>query len=139
MLQQGTNCMSSQKLQRDYTNCLKMSGAKPSAQAILGMLKKNYKFRSGILGVNDKLEIVFSDLFIDPLKKSPVNTSVDEANRASATGIVAFDVCEANAFVSDSKFIRKLDSICESAGLTLIDLMLFGTDDWMSLRQQNRI
>jgi hypothetical protein len=131
--------MSSQKMQRDYTNCTKLAGAALSAQAILGMIKKDLKIRSGILGVNDKLEIVSSQFSTAQLKTTTVSSSMNEANLANATGIVAFDVIDGNIFVSDSKFIRKLNSICDSAGLTLIDIMLFGTDDWMSLRQQNRI
>lgn len=131
--------MSPGKMQREYTDYIKMAGAELSARAILDILKKNSHVCSGVLGVNDNLEIVSRHLFIESLQLSTVNFSIDEATRANATGLVAFDIFEGNTFLSDSKLIGKLNSICESAGLTLIDLMLIGTDDWMSLRQQNRI
>ena len=126
-------------MQREYTNDIKMAGAELSARAILGILKNNSQVRSGILGLNDNLEIVYRHFFSKALKSARTNSKIEEARRENATGVIAFDVFEGNVFVSDSKLIAKLNSICEAAGLTLIDLMLFGTDDWISLRQQNRI
>jgi hypothetical protein len=131
--------MSLNKMQSENTDRIILSGADLSAQSILNILKKERHVRSGVLGVNDKLEIVSSHFFSESLKTSPINSCFDEASRANATGVVAFEVIDGNIFVSDSKFIEKLNNICESAGLTLIDLMLFGSDDWMSLRQQNRV
>jgi hypothetical protein len=131
--------MSSGKMQREYTDNIKMAGAELSAQAILDILRKNSHVRSGMLGVNDKLEIVSHHFFNEKLKLAQINSSIDEASCTNATGVVFFDVFEGNVFVADSRFIAKLNSICESGCLTLIDLMLFGSDDWMSLRQQNRI
>jgi hypothetical protein len=126
-------------MQRENTHYIKMAGAELSAQAILDILKENNQIHSGVLGVNDKLEIVFRRFFCEELKLSSTKSMIKEFICASATGVIAFDVFEGHIFKSDPKFIAKLNRICESAGLTLIDLMLFGTDDWMSLRQQNRI
>lgn len=131
--------MSSDKMQSEYTDRIILAGADLSAKAILNLLKNDQHIRSGVLGVNDKLEIVSSHFFSESLKTSNVNSSFDEARCANATGVVAFDVFDGKIFVSNSKFIEKLNRICESAGLTLIDLMLFGSDDWISLRQQNRV
>ena len=126
-------------MQREYEGYSKVTGAETLSNLILDILKNDLNIRSGILGTNDKLEIVSRHLSSDRLKLIPVTSNIDEACRSHATGIIAFDNFDGNIFVSDSSLIKKLRSACESAGITLIDVMLFGTDDWLSLRRQNRL
>ena len=120
-------------------NALKMTDAEISSHIILNVLKHNAIVRSGIFGINNQLEIVSRCLKYDKLKNIPLALNIDEISRSGATGIIAFDCVSENLFVSDSNLIRRMKSICESAGIILIDVMLFGTDGWLSLRRQNRL
>jgi len=126
-------------MQRDHNDILKMTDAEVSSHIVLDVLKNNSQVRSGLIGINNKLEIVSRILACDRLKNIPLTLNIDEACQSFATGIIAFDCLDQNLFVSDSNLIRRMKSICESAGITLIDVMLFGTDDWLSLRRQNRL
>jgi len=126
-------------MQRGYDGHLEMTGSDVLSHVILDILKNNERIHSGILGTNDQLEIVSRHLSYDRLNNIPLTFNIDEACRSHATGIIAFDHFDEKIFVSDSNLIRRLKSICESAGITLIDVMLFGTDDWLSLRRQNRL
>ena len=126
-------------MQRGHTHYSKMAGAELASQVIMEMLNGNLELRSGILGLNDQLEIVSSHLSNDRLKMIPLSSSIDEVRRSNGTGIIAFDNSSGNLFISDSNLIGRLKNVCESAGITLIDVMLFGTEDWLSLRRQNRL
>ena len=124
---------------RENTDHVVMAGAEFSAEVILSHLKNNGDCRSGFLGVNDQLKIVSSEFFKCNLKHSSFIFELDDKYLERTTGIVAFDLVDNNLFVSDSTMLNKLNCSCEALGITLIDVMLFGADDWISLRQQNRL
>ena len=116
-----------------------ITGAESSAKAILSQLMNNGDCRSGFLGVNDKLKIVSSRFFKCNLKNVSFIFDMEDRDLERTTGIIAFDLVDNNLFVSDSTVLNKLNCSCEALGITLIDVMLFGADYWISLRQQNRL
>lgn len=116
-----------------------MAGAELSAKAIQEILDANPQICSGFLEVNDKLEVVSRHFFNTRLSISAILSCINEDVYGHSTGCIFFDTFEGKVFISQSKFIVELNRICDSAGLTLIDFMLFGTDDWVSLRQNNRL
>jgi len=58
-------------MQRDHNDILKMTDAEISSHIILDVLKNNSHVRSGLIGINNKLEIVSRILACDRLKNIP--------------------------------------------------------------------
>lgn len=133
------NYESFKEMINEHSDHVRMTGAELSAQAILSHLENNIDCRSGILGINDQLNVVSSKYFKCDLRNVSIMSELDEIYLANATGIIAFYLVDNNIFISHSTIINKLNCSCEALGITLIDVMLFGAQDWISLRQQNRL
>lgn len=118
---------------------MQMAGSERSAHYIQSILKKNANIRSGIIGVNIDVDVVFENLFDTQLDLIPTQQWIADARVSNADGILAFDTILDDTFVSRSAILAKLKSGCEAANIELVDVMLFGTRDWISLRRQNRI
>lgn len=118
---------------------MQMAGSERSARYIHSILKTNRKVRSGIIGVNTNVGVVFEKLFDTQLDLIPTQQWIAAARVSNAEGILAFDTVLNNLFVSKSAQLAKLKSACEAANIELVDVMLIGTNDWVSLRRQNRL
>jgi hypothetical protein len=112
-----------------HSDYLRMAGAELSAQAIISHLKNDFDCRSGILGTDDQLRVVSSKLFKCDIRNVSLVSEIDEIFLDNATGILAFYLVDNNLFISHSSVINKLKCSCEALGITLIDVMLFGTED----------
>ena len=89
--------------------------------------------------MNNKLEIVNYQLFSCNLENVSLFNLIDKQFKKSATGIIAFDVANNDIFISRSNINEKLMFECEANQVDLVDIMLFNADDWISLRQHNRL
>lgn len=114
-----------------------LGGAAWAAQAISEMLSDDVQCRSGIVGVNDQLQIVSVRTYHHGLCDVPAFPAVIEAMQASATGVVAFEILENGELHAADSLIQRLLASCEAARATLLDILLYSPDGWNSLRQDN--
>lgn len=118
---------------------MQMAGSERSARFILSILRANKNTKSGILGVNVNLDVVFKRLFNSQLQLIPTKQWIDDTRVPNITGIIAFNTAKGDIFISKASQIERLKSACDATNVELVDLMLFGPKDWISLRRQNRI
>jgi len=123
----------------EQTEIVRLADAKSSDQAIRSIMKLNQHCRSGVIGVNDALDMVSYRLYIYPLSKIRLSSAIAELYLPDVAAVLAFDIVKDNKFVSNSVLINNLKSTCEICAIDLIDLMLIGPDTWISLRQHNRL
>lgn len=117
----------------------RLTDAKLSALAIRSLIKSNPEYNSGIIIMNNNLEIINYQLFRCNLENVSLFNFIDKQFKTSATGIIAFDVTNNDIFISRSNINEKLMFECEANQVDLVDIMLFNADDWISLRQHNRL
>lgn len=116
-----------------------LSGAESTAELIKSWLIDEKRTRSGLLGVSDVLQVTSVRTFQHGLSESALSLALDEAVRASATGVVAYEVVEGRpSFNAD--LIGNFTRACESLNVTLLDVMLYSPHvpkGWLSARQRD--
>jgi len=123
----------------EQSDIVNIAGIKLAAQEILNIIALNQNCSSGILVVNNNLDIVVTKLFNCSINDVSLSMVIDEVHPAHAAGIIAFDIANSNAFISNAALNKKLKLICEAIDIELIDLILIKDNTWISLRQHNRL
>lgn len=126
-------------MNKDLLREPKLAGAQSTVETISNLLMTRGQFRSGIIGVDDKLEIVSIETFQCALDQISVEIVLEYASQNQATGIVTFEIFPNNRFCMNGSFINTLLASCEDAHIALLDVILYSKQDWSSLRQQNII
>ena len=87
---------------------MQMAGSERSARLILSILRANRSTRSGIIGVNINLDVVFKRLFDAQLELIQTQHWIAETQASNVDGIIAFDTAKNDIFISKSGQIAKL-------------------------------
>jgi len=126
---------------REPLNPPTLTGAESTAKIIKNWLIDEKKSRSGLLGVNDALQVVSVRTFQHGLTQASLRVALDDAIRGSGTGVVAYGVSPEGSRPSfDPNLIEKLSLACEYLNVTLLDVVIFSSlvpKGWLSARQQN--
>jgi DNA repair protein RadC len=117
----------------------KLAGAQSTVEIISNLLMTQGQLQSGIIGVNDKLKMVFIETFQCALDKIAIEVVLEFAVQKNVTGVVTFEVFPNNQLCMNRRFINKLLASCEVVKIVLLDVILYSKQDWASLRQQNII
>lgn len=105
--------------------------------AISNLVATDSQCRSGILGLNDQLEITTARTFAEGLQLLPSITASLEASTDHATAIIAFDLMQTVDRLAENGMVKRLAAGCEATNLTLLDVMVISESGWNSLRQKN--
>jgi hypothetical protein len=117
-----------------------LTGTESTAKIIRSWLIDEKKTRSGLIGVNDALQIVAVRTFQHPLTLPALSFSLEEPVRGSATGIVAYGVVDESRPSFDTDLIGRFAQTCEALNMTLLDVIIYSSGlpkGWLSARQQN--
>lgn len=119
-----------------------LAGAETTANILKTWLVDEKKTRSGVIGVDNALQIVSVRTFQHTLTQPALSLALSEAIQASATGVVAYSVAEGEFPTFDQDFTNKLANACEARNVTLLDVMIYSQHvprGWLSARQQGII
>jgi hypothetical protein len=119
-----------------------LAGPEATATIVKTWLVDGRKTWSGVIGVDDALQVVSLRTFQNLLTPPALNSGLGEAIQASATGIVAYQVTEGERPAFDRAATARLTTACEALNITLLDVMIYSQQlpgGWLSARQQNII
>lgn len=119
-----------------------LAGAESAAKIIKDWLVDQKKTRSGIIGVDDALQVVSVQTFPHSLTQPGLKSALGESLRASATGIVAYSVADGAGPFFDPVSARRLAASCEAINATLLDVIIYSPNvpkGWLSAREQGVI
>jgi hypothetical protein len=116
-----------------------LSGADRSASIIKQLLIDEHHSRSGLLGVDEALQIVSAHSFEQLPTQNLLNSALRDCAAASAAGVVTYSVSEEGCPVLDVLAISRLAITCQAIGMILLDSFVFppaGEEGWISARQR---
>jgi hypothetical protein len=120
-----------------------LTGSVATAELIKAWLVDREETHSGLLGVNDNLQIVSVRTFQHGLTPAALGLAIAEASEASATGVVAYTTgTRGERPTFDVSLIVNFLGACESLKLTILDVIIYSPatpNGWLSARQQNLI
>lgn len=118
-----------------------LTGSESTAEWIKSWLIDEKETQSGLLGVNNALEIVSVRTFQHGLTRPTLSMALGEALRAKATAVVVYGIATGGERPSfDAALFLDLTNACEYLNVTLLDVVTFSPAaprTWSSARQQN--
>lgn len=114
----------------------KLAGAERAIKIISDLANADPKLKSGIFGLNNALEILYTNKsyrLLNDARTFHVLTRLE----SDVTGIVLFAVFKNEPFSVSRKFIHKMERFCEAMQISLLDIIFYSQQGSASLRQQN--
>jgi hypothetical protein len=119
-----------------------LAGAETTAKIVKTWLVDEQKTRSGVIGVDNALQMVSVRTFQHLLTQPALHLGLGEAIQASATGVVAYSVADGERPSFDTVATAKLAAACDALNMTLLDVMIYSPKlpkGWISARRQGMI
>ena len=123
-------------MERNIYTKTKLAGVEPAITLIAKLVTNDTKVKSGIFGLNDKLELIYTKRIYNTLNNSKIFHILARLEN-DVTAVVLFAVFDKEPFSVSKRFIRKMVSFCEATQISLLDIIFYSPQGSASLRQQN--
>jgi hypothetical protein len=123
----------------DQSESVRFPNAELSVKEIRLLTESNPQCRSGVIGVDDKLEMVSYRLLNCQLNEIQLPAIFADMASSHVKAAIVFNIISDNKFESNKNINNKLALACELHNIDLIDVILIGYESWVSLRQHNRL